>query len=120
MAPRGHDEGMSDVKLTPEQVAAAGLDGWRQVDDTLRARFATGDFATGLEFVNQIGAAAETRQHHPDLTLTYPEVAVSLSSHDVGGLTSRDIELAREISAIAAASQLDHGAFADGDGALGG
>ncbi|MEA4943384.1 MAG: 4a-hydroxytetrahydrobiopterin dehydratase [Propionicimonas sp.] len=111
---------MSDVRLTPEQVAAAGLDGWQQSDDTLRARFATGDFATGLEFVNRVGAAAEARQHHPDLTLTYPEVTISLSSHDVGGLTSRDIELAREISAIAAALHLDHSAIADGDGALGG
>ena len=108
------------MKLTPEQVASAGLDGWRQVDDTLRSRFATGDFATGLEFVNRIGAAAEARQHHPDLTLTYPEVGISLSSHDAGGLTSRDIELAREISAIAAALHLDHSAIADGDGASGG
>lgn len=116
----GHDEEMSDAKLTTEQVAAAGLDGWRQVDDTLRARFATGNFATGLAFVNHIGAAAEARQHHPDLTLTYPEVEVSLSSHDVGGLTHRDIELAREISAIAAALRLDHSAIGDGDGALGG
>lgn len=111
---------MSDVKLTPEQVARAGLDGWRQVDDTLRARFATGDFATGLEFVNRVGAVAEARQHHPDLTLTYPEVEVSLSSHDAGGVTDRDIELAREISAIAAASHLDHSALTDGDGAHGG
>jgi 4a-hydroxytetrahydrobiopterin dehydratase len=111
---------MSDEKLTPEQVAAAGLTGWRQVDDTLRARFATGDFAAGLEFVNRVGAAAEARQHHPDLTLTYPGVAIALSSHDVGGLTGRDIELAREISAIAAELHLDHSATADGDGALGG
>lgn len=111
---------MSDVKRTPEQVARAGLNGWRQVDDTLRARFATGDFATGLEFVNRVGAAAEARQHHPDLTLTYPEVEVSLSSHDAGGVTDRDIELAQEISAIAAASQLDNSALTDGDGAHGG
>lgn len=113
------------MKLTPEQVAAAGLEGWQQLDDTLRARFATGDFATGLELVNRIGAAAEARQHHPDLTLSYPAVEVSLSSHDVGGLTDRDLELAREISAIAHALHFDHGdldhsASADGGGALGG
>ena len=108
------------MKLTPEQVAAAGLEGWQQLDDTLRARFATGDFATGLELVNRIGAAAEARQHHPDLTLSYPAVEVSLSSHDVDGLTDRDLELAREISAVADALHLDHSASADGDGALGG
>ncbi len=110
---------MSDAQLTPAQVTAAGLDGWQQVDGALRARFATGDFTTGLEFVNRVGAAAEARQHHPDLTLTYPEVGISLSSHDVGGLTNRDIELAREISDIASALHLDHGAITDGDDARG-
>lgn len=93
---------MSDSQLTPTQVAAASLKDWHQDGDTLRAHFDTGDFATGLEFVNRIGAAAERRQHHPDVTLTYPEVSISLSSHDVGGITGRDIDLAREISKIAA------------------
>lgn len=111
---------MSDAQLTPAQVAAARPDGWQQVDDTLSARFATKDFATGLEFINVIGAAAEAQQHHPDLTLTYTEVGVSLSSHDVGGVTVRDIELAREISAIAVALHLDHSARADGDRTPGG
>ncbi len=94
---------MSDSQPTPAQVAAAGLDDWRQVEGALLARFHTRDFATGLEFVNRIGAVAEALQHHPDLTLTYPEVTVSLSSHDVGGVTDRDLALAREITAIAAA-----------------
>ncbi|MCW5952669.1 MAG: 4a-hydroxytetrahydrobiopterin dehydratase [Propionibacteriaceae bacterium] len=111
---------MSDVKLTSEQVAASGLDGWQQAGEALFARFATGDFATGLEFVNRIGAAAEERQHHPDLTLTYPEVEISVSSHDVGGLTNRDVELAHDISIIATGMGLDHSATADGDGTPGG
>lgn len=99
-----HREEMSDSQqsLSPDQVAAAGLDGWRQVGATLQARFRTGSFVTGLDFVNRIGAAAERRNHHPDITLTYPEVAITLMSHDVGGITSRDLDLAREISALAA------------------
>jgi 4a-hydroxytetrahydrobiopterin dehydratase len=52
--------------------------------------------------VNRIGASAEKANHHPDLTLTYPQVRVTLSSHDVGGITSRDIDLARTISGHAA------------------
>lgn len=105
-----HGGEMSDPqpRLSPTQVAAAGLDGWRQIRDTLRARFATGDFTSGLEFVNRVAAAAEHRNHHPDLTLTYPEVRVSLTSHDVGGLTSRDIDLAQEISAIAGELSIGH------------
>ncbi|WP_309082414.1 4a-hydroxytetrahydrobiopterin dehydratase [Zhihengliuella sp.] len=91
---------MSDSKrkLSPSEIADAGLADWQQVEETLTARFLTKKFATGLELVNRIGASAEDANHHPDLTLTYPEVGVTLSSHDVGGITSRDIDLARIIS----------------------
>ncbi|MDP2772959.1 MAG: VOC family protein, partial [Nocardioides sp.] len=61
----------------------------------------TGDFATGLALVNEIGAAADELDHHPDVDLTYPSVTVRLTSHDVGGVTSRDVELARRISSAA-------------------
>ena len=95
---------MADPKktLTPTEIADAALADWQQDGETLTARFATGDFATGLDLVNRIGAAAEAANHHPDLTLTYPEVGVTLYSHDVGGITSRDIDLARVISEHAA------------------
>lgn len=89
-------------KLTHHEVVAAGLDDWRQVLGTIRARFRTGDFVTGLALVDRVGAAAEEAGHHPDVTLTYPEVLIQLSSHDVGGITSRDIDLARTISGFAA------------------
>lgn len=101
---------MSDPqqRLSPTEVATAGMDDWRQIRHTLRARFTTGDFATGLAFVNRIGAAAEATNHHPDVTLTYPEVRVTLTSHDAEGITSRDIDLAREISSIASESGIGH------------
>lgn len=95
---------MSDPRqrLTVEEVAASGLDDWRQLLDRIRARFRTGDFATGLTLVERIGAAAEAANHHPDVRLSYGEVIVDLSSHDVGGITSRDVDLARAISGFAA------------------
>lgn len=101
---RGHDGFMTNPKqtLTPSEISAAGLAGWHQVDGTITAQFSTGDFATGLDLVNRIGASAEAADHHPDLTLTYPSVGVTLSSHDVGGITSRDVDLARLISEHAA------------------
>ncbi|WP_193103263.1 4a-hydroxytetrahydrobiopterin dehydratase [Brachybacterium sp. FME24] len=89
-------------KLSPSEISDAALADWRRVDDTLAARFATGDFATGLDLVNRIGAAAEAAGHHPDIMLTYPAVEITLSSHDVGGVTRRDIALARTISDRAA------------------
>lgn len=89
-------------KLTAAEVREAGLDDWRHLLLGIRARFRTGDFATGLRLVERIGAAAEEADHHPDLSLTYGEVIVTLSSHDVGGITSRDVDLARRISGFAA------------------
>lgn len=100
------------ARLTHDEILQAGLDDWRAVLNRLKARFRTGDFATGLELVNRIGAAAEEADHHPDVSLTYPEVIVTLSSHDVGGITSRDVDLARRISGFAA----ELGAGADTSG----
>lgn len=87
--------------LTTDQITEAGLTGWRQDGQSLVARFATGDFATGLALVDRLGAAAEEAGHHPDVLLTYPEVIVTLTSHDVGGVTSRDVDLARKANAFA-------------------
>ena len=89
-------------KLTVAEVDEAGLADWRFLLSGIRARFRTGDFATGLAFVDRLGAAAEEANHHPDVSLTYPEVMLTLSSHDVGGITTRDLDLARTISEIAA------------------
>jgi 4a-hydroxytetrahydrobiopterin dehydratase len=89
-------------KLSAAELAETGLTGWHVTGEALAATFRTRKFSTGLELVNRIGASAEQANHHPDLTLTYPEVSVTLSSHDVGGITSRDIDLARTISGHAA------------------
>ncbi|MFA4841087.1 MAG: 4a-hydroxytetrahydrobiopterin dehydratase [Agrococcus sp.] len=95
---------MSDPKarLTDSDIVDAELADWRRDDGTLVARFRSRSFAAGLDLVNRIGASAEAANHHPDITLTYGVVDVTLFSHDVGGITSRDIRLARAISAHAA------------------
>lgn len=87
--------------LDGHQIEHALLADWRVLFGVLHARFRTGDFATGLRLVNEIGEAAEAANHHPDLDLSYTHVHVRLSSHDVGGVTSRDVDLAREISRLA-------------------
>jgi len=88
-------------QLTGKQILDARLDDWRKLAQALHARFLTGDFVTGLTFVTAVAEAAETANHHPDVRLTYPLVDVTLFSHDVGGVTQRDIDLARRISEIA-------------------
>ena len=87
--------------LKPAQFTEEGLTDWVWLVRGIEARYETGGFATGLELVNRIGAAAEEANHHPDLTLTWPTVHVSLFSHDVGAITDRDVAMARTISAIA-------------------
>ena len=92
-------------KLTADEIREApGLEDWRHLLTGIRARFRTGDFAAGVAFVDRIGVAADEADHHPDVTLTYPEVIVTLASHDVGGITTRDLDLARRISEIATES----------------
>ncbi|HET9998255.1 MAG TPA: VOC family protein [Nocardioides sp.] len=87
--------------LTAAQIQQEGLTDWVLVVRALEARYETNGFATGLELVARIGAAAEEAEHHPDVTLTWPTVLVRLWSHDSRGVTERDIALARRISAIA-------------------
>lgn len=88
-------------KLNNQQILDARLDDWRKLAQALHARFLTGDFVTGLTFVNAVTGAAEQAGHHPDVTLTYPFVDLKLISHDVSQVTQRDIDLARRISEIA-------------------
>ncbi|MEV0004567.1 4a-hydroxytetrahydrobiopterin dehydratase [Micromonospora sp. NPDC050980] len=92
--------------LTGEQIADAGLDGWTFLLGALHTRIRTPDFATGLALVAAVGAEAERVDHHPDLDLRYTFVDVRLWSHDVGGVTGRDLRLARAVTALAAEAGL--------------
>jgi 4a-hydroxytetrahydrobiopterin dehydratase len=89
-------------RLTFADVEAAALADWRILFAVLHTRFRTGDFATGLRLVAAVGELAEAANHHPEIDLRYPTVGIRLSSHDAGGVTSRDVDLAREISRAAA------------------
>lgn len=78
------------------------LPSWRIADGAhLQRSWSFPDFAQGLMFVNRIGAVAEELQHHPDLTLCWGRVDVSVTTHDAGGLTLLDVTLARQLDALA-------------------
>lgn len=98
----GNDATDPRRRLAESEIEEAGLADWRVLFSTLHARFRTGDFGTGLKLVEKIGKAAEKADHHPEIDLSYPLVDVRLSSHDAGGVTSRDVDLARQISGFAA------------------
>lgn len=78
-----------------------GVEDWRVLAHGICAHFRTGSFATGVELVDAIGELADAANHHPDVDLRYTAVTVRLVSHDIGGLSERDAELARRISAAA-------------------
>ena len=74
---------------------------WRVVHASLRASFRTGSFARGVELVRRIADLADAADHHPDIDLRYPRLRVALTTHDAGGPTSKDVDLAGAISAVA-------------------
>jgi len=73
---------------------------WRLRDGRLEARVETGSFLAGLELVTAVAQVAERMGHHPDVLLTFPSVVLTSVSHDVGGLTERDVALAGAITAL--------------------
>jgi 4a-hydroxytetrahydrobiopterin dehydratase len=81
--------------------AAEGVEDWRVVFEGACAHFRTGTFATGLALVNEIGRLAEAANHHPDIDLRYGGVTVRLWTHELMGLSERDVSLAQQISTIA-------------------
>jgi len=73
---------------------------WSVVGKELQCDRQFSDFVAAMNFVNQIIAPAEAAGHHPDLYISYNKVKISLTSHDQGGLTTKDFALAKIISAL--------------------
>jgi 4a-hydroxytetrahydrobiopterin dehydratase len=89
-------------RISPRQFhEAGGVEDWRVLFSGACAHFRTGSFATGVALVEAIGRLADAASHHPDVDLRYGGVTVRLMTHEVDGLSGRDVELARRISAAA-------------------
>lgn len=72
------------------------LKGWKIEGEELVKTFSFKDFRGSLGFVNQIGELAERAAHHPDIDIRYNRVRLSLTTHDAGGLTAKDFDLAEQ------------------------
>jgi len=79
----------------------AGLEGWELRDGALRKRYSFDDFARALAFTNRVGGAAEAANHHPDLAVGWGYVEVAWVSHDAGGVTERDTQIAARCDELA-------------------
>ena len=82
--------------------ALATLDGWAVDGTVLKNGYKFENFARALEFVNRVGALAETADHHPDITFGWGYAELALTTHDRGGITDVDIALASKIDQITA------------------
>jgi 4a-hydroxytetrahydrobiopterin dehydratase len=89
-------------KLSANEVAERleGLNDWVAESDVLMKRFEFPNFAVSLDFVNKVGALAEDADHHPDIKLGWGYAEFALTTHDRGGLTNFDFDLASKIDAL--------------------
>jgi 4a-hydroxytetrahydrobiopterin dehydratase len=78
-----------------------GVEGWRREGDAIRKDFKLDDFKGSVDFVNRLTPEAEGMNHHPDLSISWNTVEVSISTHSQGGITENDFELAKRIDAVA-------------------
>lgn len=94
-------------KLTGEErsKALASLPGWSSVEgrDAIRKEFKFKNFSEAFGFMARVALAAEKMDHHPDWSNVYDKVDIELSSHDIGGVSERDIKLATLIEKLAGA-----------------
>jgi len=88
---------LSDSEI---QQALGTLKGWQRQGKAIERIFEFPDFKAAMQFVNKIADAAEQANHHPDIDIRYNKVTMALVSHDAGGVTQRDVKMARRINEI--------------------
>ncbi len=90
--------------LTDEQITErlAGLDGWARQGDEITRVTKLADFRAAILYVGAVAYLAEAANHHPDITIEWNKVTLTLSTHSAGGLTTNDFALAEQINALGA------------------
>jgi 4a-hydroxytetrahydrobiopterin dehydratase len=87
----GKDEVREKLDLMPD---------WKEEQGEITRLAEFPDFVTAMDFVNAVAGKAEAAGHHPDIDIRYNKVRLALVSHDAGGLTQRDFDLAASIEAL--------------------
>ena len=88
---------LSDADI---ETALSGLSEWVRAGDALVRRYELRSFADAIAFVVRIGFLAENADHHPDLDIRWRTVTVLFTSHDAGGITERDVDLAHAVDGV--------------------
>jgi len=87
-------ERLSDIAIQRE---LGTLPGWSRRGDLITKTYQFRTFLNGIDFVTAIAKAAEAADHHPDIDIRYTKIVCSLSTHSAGGITQKDLEMARQI-----------------------
>lgn len=90
---------LSDLEI---QRALGSLSGWSRRGDVLTKTFAFERFMDGIAFVNRVAKIADEMNHHPDVDIRYTKITIALSTHDAGGITQSDLQLAERIEKVVA------------------
>jgi 4a-hydroxytetrahydrobiopterin dehydratase len=93
---------LSDLEI---RRAMGELPGWARKGDAMTKTYSFARFADGIRFVQQVAGVADGMNHHPDIDIRYTSVTFSLSTHDAGGITQRDFDLAKAIENAAGFDQ---------------
>ncbi len=90
-------------RLDDDQISARldELEGWERDGDAIAKTFKRDDFVGSVKFVDALVEPAEDMGHHPDVSISWNEVRVSVTTHSEGGLTAHDFELASRIDSLA-------------------
>ena len=94
-------EKLSDIAIQRE---LGNLPGWSRRGDLITKTFQFRNFLAGINFVNAVAKAAETVDHHPDIDIRYTKIICSLSTHSAGGITQKDLDLARQMDSLVGAT----------------
>lgn len=87
---------LSDLEI---QRALGSLNGWVRRGGALTKTYTFTTFADAIAFVNRVAKLADAADHHPDIDIRYTKVTLALSTHDAGGITQADLDLAGKIEA---------------------
>jgi 4a-hydroxytetrahydrobiopterin dehydratase len=91
---------MALLSISDVEEKLNGLPGWKLIGHEIMCELKFADFVSAMDFVNHVAEKAEAAGHHPDIDIRYDKVRLALVSHDAGGLTQRDFDLAAAINAL--------------------
>lgn len=90
-------ERLSDIAIQRE---LGNLPGWSRRGEVITKTYQFRTFMSGIDFIVAVAKAAEAADHHPDLDIRYTKIVCSLSTHSAGGITQKDLDLARQIEGL--------------------